>query len=259
VSSDLIVQDGRYVIDFDDFGRKAKEPGNKLLLFCSPHNPVGRVWEREELVRVGNICLENGVTVLSDEIHFDIVLPGYTHTVFAEINRDFAENTLTCTAPSKTFNLAGLQTSNIIIKNRTLRHLYAKKLAGNGGSMLNIFGYRACETAYTACEEWLGELLVRVDENRVFAEEFVKNRLQGIKVYRLEGTYLQWWDCRGLGLEGDLDSFMDREALLFPSPGRVFGAGGKEHERVNLACPASVLEAALERLAAALERRRRMK
>jgi putative C-S lyase len=260
VASGLMTKDGRYAVDYDDLETRAKEKKNTLLIFCSPHNPVGRVWDREELERIGSICLENKVTVVSDEIHFDIVLPGYTHTVFASLNEDFAQNTVTCTAPSKTFNLAGLQASNIIIKNENLRKAFQEtQTLHSGVSMLNIFGYKACEIAYTKCEKWLDELLGVLDQNRKITEEFIQKKTRGIRVSRLEGTYLQWWDCRALGMDcGELEQFMTNEALLFSDEGYVFGGQGKGFERINLACPSAVLEAALERLKGALERRARM-
>jgi putative C-S lyase len=260
VVSNLMTKDGRYTVDYDDLEARAKEKENTLLIFCSPHNPVGRVWDREELERIGKICIENKVTVVSDEIHFDIVLPGYTHTVFASINEDFAQNTVTCTAPSKTFNLAGLQTSNIIIKNENLRKTFAETQAlRSGHPILNIFGYKACEIAYTTCEKWLEEFLGVLDRNREIAEDFFRKKVRGIRVSRLEGTYLQWWDCRALGMDCDeLEDFMENEASLFLDGGYIFGIPGKGFERINLACPPAVLEAALERLAGAIERRVRV-
>jgi putative C-S lyase len=258
-ASNLVIKDGRYAVDYDDLEARAKEKENTLLIFCSPHNPVGRVWDREELERIGKICIENRVTVVSDEIHFDIVLPGYTHTVFASINEDFAQNIVTCTAPSKTFNLAGLQTSNIIIKNENLRKQFTEMQALHGGNLLNIFGYKACEIAYTKCEKWLEEFLGVLDQNRGIAGDFCREKIRGIRVSRLEGTYLQWWDCRALGMDcGELEQFMVNEALLFLDGGHIFGDPGKGFQRINLACPSAVLEAALLRLKDALERRERI-
>jgi putative C-S lyase len=262
VTSDLVVDRGRYVMDYDDLERKAKDRTNRLLLLSSPHNPVGRVWERGELERLGKICLENGIPVVSDEIHFDLVLPGHRHTVFATICEEFAGNSIVCTAPSKTFNLAGLQTSNIVIKNNKLKEAYLEALRRSGYStQLNVFGYRACETAYTRCETWLDELLGVIERNRKTAEDAIlgkngKNGIEGIEITPLEGTYLQWWDCRGLGMgHHELETFMTREALFFASEGYVFGKNGRGYERVNLACPAAILETALERLASAVRNR----
>jgi putative C-S lyase len=253
IANNLINDNGRYVVDYEDLEVKAKDPRNKALLFCSPHNPVGRVWEKEELLRIGRICLENGVVIISDEIHFDLIMPGYTHTVFASLGDDIAGNTITCTAPSKTFNLAGLHTSNIIISNKDLRNRYRKVLLQNKGvDMLNVFGYKACEIAYTRGKPWLAELLAVIEQNRITAEAFLAKHFPRIKVTPMEGTYLQWWDCRGLGLEYKaLERFMTQDALLFLDEGYVFGQCGQGFERINLACPTRALEQALERFAAA--------
>jgi aminotransferase/cystathionine beta-lyase len=257
VANNLLIKNGRYEIDFDDLEEKARDPGNRLLLFCSPHNPVGRVWEAGELKRIGDICLRHGVTIISDEIHFDLIMPGFTHTVFASLGEDYAQNTITCTAPSKTFNMAGMRASNIIIPNGELRRKYLEEISHNmGGPSLNILGYRACEIAYTRCGPWLDELIPVIDNNRKTVEEFMARRIPGIKVSGMEGTYLQWWDCRGLGMDyRELEKFMINEARLFLDEGYIFGENGRGYERINLACPAAVLEEALERLAGALKKR----
>jgi putative C-S lyase len=258
VENNLVIRDGRYRIDFDDLEKKARDPRTKLLLFCSPHNPVGRVWEQEELERVGQICLENNVVIISDEIHFDLVMPGHTHRIFAALNGTFADNVVVCSAPSKTFNLAGLHGSNIIIKNEGLRNKFRETLGRRKSAFpsLNILAYKACEIAYTRCENWLEQLLAVLDYNRHFAEDFIKSRLPAIKVFPLEGTYLQWWDCRELGMDHkELEHFMRHEAFLFLNEGYIFGGCGKGFERINLACPSRVLEAALARLESALKRR----
>ena len=250
ITNNLRIDHDRYVIDFDDLAAKARDPRNKVLLFCSPHNPVGRVWERAELERIGAICLENNVLIISDEIHFDLIMPGFTHTVFATLSDELAENMITCTAPSKTFNMAGMQTSNIIIKNQKLREQYQQDTE----RQLNILGYKACEIAYTQCSGWLDELLVVLDHNKRIAEDFIKRHIPQIKVFNLEGTYLQWWDCRGFGLNHhQLEHFMTHDALLFLDEGYIFGEAGRGYERINLACPTAVLESGLERLEAALK------
>ncbi|MDR1445064.1 MAG: pyridoxal phosphate-dependent aminotransferase [Treponema sp.] len=257
VANKLLIQNGRYRIDFDDLEAKAADSRNTLLLFCSPHNPVGRVWEKEELKKLGDICLRHGVTIVSDEIHFDLIMDGYSHTVLAGLGDDYAQNTITCTAPSKTFNLAGMRSSNIIIPNGALRKKYLEEISlSMSRPALNILGYRACEIAYTRCGPWLDELIPVIGSNRKTVEDFMARRIPGIRVFRMEGTYLQWWDCRGLGMEyRELEHFMVNEALLFLDEGYVFGEEGRGYERINLACPAAVLEEALERLAAALKKR----
>jgi aminotransferase/cystathionine beta-lyase len=253
-ASQLLVRNGRYEIDFDDLEAKASDPANRLLLLCSPHNPVGRVWEEGELRTLGDICLRHGVTVVSDEVHFDLVMPGFRHTVLAALGEEYARNTVTCTAPSKSFNLAGMRSSNIIIPDRGLRQKYLDEIGrGMSRPALNILGYRACEIAYTRCGPWLDELITVIDANRKTTEEFMARRIPGIKVFPLEGTYLQWWDCRALGMEyRELENFMVCKAQLFLDEGYVFGEGGRGCERINLACPAPVLREALERLERAL-------
>ncbi|MDR1324447.1 MAG: pyridoxal phosphate-dependent aminotransferase [Treponema sp.] len=250
IANNLRIDYDRYVIDFDDLVAKARDPRNKVLLFCSPHNPVGRVWEKAELERIGNICLENNVLIISDEIHFDLIMPGFTHTVFATLSDEIAENMITCTAPSKTFNMAGMQTSNIIIKNQKIREQYQQ----DADRQLNILGYKACEIAYTQCSGWLDALLIVLDHNKHVAEDFIKCHIPQIKVFNLEGTYLQWWDCRGFGLNHhELEYFMTHDALLFLDEGYIFGEAGRGYERINLACPTAALETGLERLEAALK------
>jgi aminotransferase/cystathionine beta-lyase len=257
VPNNLVIKGGRYEIDFDDLEEKARDPNNKVLLFCSPHNPVGRVWEEGELKRTGDICLRHNVVIVSDEIHFDIVMPGFSHTVFAALGEEYARNMIVCTAPSKTFNMAGMRSSNIIIPNGELRRKYLEEISRcMGAPALNVLGYRACEIAYTRCGAWLDELIAVIDGNRRLAEEFISRRIPGIRVFPMEGTYLQWWDCRGLGMEyRELEKFMTGEARLFLDEGYIFGENGRGYERINLACPAAVLEEALERLARALAER----
>ena len=249
VRNPLIIEQGKYTIDFDDLERCAEVTANKLLIFCSPHNPVGRVWEREELLRVADICLRHNIVMVSDEIHFDLILPGHRHTVWPTLSDRIAERCVVCTAPSKTFNLAGLKASNIIIADAGLRQRFKDEQAKTGNSGLNIMAYKACELAYRHGEVWLDELLQTIDQNRLRVEQFVRQHIPAIQVFPLEGTYLQWWDCRGLGLEyQELERFMVDQAWLFLDEGYWFGEEGQGFERVNLACPPMVLSSALERL-----------
>lgn len=248
----------RYEIDFEGLERAASDPNNKILLFCSPHNPVGRVWTHEELTKVGEICLAHNVLIISDEIHFDLVMPGYRHTVFAALSDKFADNMIVCTAPSKTFNLAGLQTSNIIIPNAALRSRFAAEQESEGFSCLGILGYKACEIAYTQCETWLEQLLSLVSHNHEVLKFYIEKKIPDVKVFDLEGTYLQWMDFRGLGMDKDrLEHFLHSEAELFFDEGYVFGEEGAGFERMNLACPTKKVLDAIERLAAAVNRLRR--
>jgi putative C-S lyase len=244
-----------YEIDFEDLEEKARLKNTKLLFLCNPHNPVGRVWSREELERLGRICIDNNVLVVSDEIHFDLIMPGYEHTVFASISEEFQENSITCTAPSKTFNLAGLQASNIIISNKKVRELVEEKRRNDGYDELNILGYKACEVAYTECDGWLNELINTIEFNRKLLVEFITKNIPKIKIINLEGTYLQWLDFREFGMSSsDLEKFMKEEAQLFLDEGYIFGKQGEGFERINIACPTKVLEAALNRLKCAIQR-----
>ena len=202
VENKLIRTGDTYEIDFDDFETKAKDPNTKLLILCSPHNPSGRVWRREELERIGRICMDNHVLVVSDEIHFDLISPGYKHIVFASICEEFAMNSITCTAPSKTFNLAGLQTANIIIPNPELRErFYEEQKKDDGNPKCNILGLEACKIAYTECEDWLEQVLTVIERNRQIITDFMTKEFPQIQIMKLEGTYLLWMDFNGLGIE----------------------------------------------------------
>lgn len=245
----LVDHERHYEINWTALETAASDPANKLLLLCSPHNPVGRVWTKEELERLSQIALKNHVLVISDEIHNDLLMPGQTHTVYATISKEAEQNCIICTAPSKTFNLAGLQCANILIPNPELRRTFQAQMNAHYMRTLTITGYKACELAYTCCDEWYSQLLEHIDSNRRLVEEFMAAELPQIIVYPMEGTYLQWWDCRGLGMEPkELDHFMKHEAYLILDDGAIFGAAGNGFQRINLACPESVLKQALVRL-----------
>lgn len=249
------VGDGRYGIDFEALEQAAADSRNTVLLLCSPANPVGRVWTQDELRRVADICLANGVTVVSDEIHADLVMPGHKHVPFASLSKEAAQHSVTCTAPSKTFNTAGLMTSNIIVPNDELRGRLRDFRSKQAVFSCNILGYKACEIAYNECEDWLEELLDVLDGNRRMVEEWAAG-INGIEVTPLEGTYLMWLDCRGLGMDArELERFMTHEALVFADEGYVFGECGEGFERINIACPPQVLAEALNRWKAALKAR----
>ncbi len=256
VDCPLIDNGDSYEIDFDDFEKKAADPNTKMLILCSPHNPCGRVWTREELTRIGEICLRHGVLVCDDEIHFDIVMPGYHHIVFASLSDEIANNCIVCTAPSKTFNLAGLQTSSIFIPNEKLRAQFLDALKkSNPNPKCNIIGYRACEAAYKHCAEWFDECLKVIDTNRKMVIDFMAKEFPEIKVKRLEATYLLWMDWRGLGCPAkELERINHEKAKLFFDEGYVFGAQGEGFERWNLACPTKYIEAALQRMKAAYKK-----
>lgn len=247
----------RYTIDFDALERQAARPDARLLMFCSPHNPVGRVWSREELERVVEICERNGVFIIDDEIHNDLIMPGHTHTVLANISERARQICAVCTAPSKTFNLAGLQCSNIVIANKEAR---AKAQAANLVNMLlhlNIFAYRACEAAYTQCEAWLDELLCVVADNAAYVTAFMAEHFPEIHVFPLEGTYLLWLDMRALGMtHKELETLMKQDAGIYLDEGAMFGAAGRGFERINLACARVTLERAMQRFRQAVEAKR---
>ena len=246
LGSELILEGTEYRIDFEDFAEKAARPETTLCILSSPHNPIGRIWTKEELLKLCEICFENNVFIISDEIHFDLIMPGFEHVSMGTFEEKYLNNCAICTAPSKTFNLAGLQTSNIFIPNEEYRN---KMTAARGYFSLNIFGYKACELAYDECEEWLDELLLFLDENRKFVEEFVAEKMPEVKVHRLQGTYLMWLDFRAWGMnEKELEDFMVHKAEAIFDEGYVFGEGGIGFERINIACPKRVLEATLERI-----------
>lgn len=246
VESQLKFNGTQYEIDFDNLEQKAKDPANKILLLSNPHNPVGRVWTKEELIHIGRICIDNNVLIVADEIHFDLIMPGFKHTVFANISEEFAQHSITCTAPSKTFNLAGMQTSNIIISNTEIREKFIGGNKNIAALSLNTLGYKACELAYNKCEKWLDELIEVIEGNRKYFVKFMEENIPEIKSVRMEGTYLQWFDCRGLGMTyQELEHFMTQEAMFFLDEGYIFGHAGEGFERINLACPRHVLEKAL--------------
>ncbi len=248
----LIFKNDRYEMDYNDLRKKVKDPKVKMLILCSPHNPTGRVWDKEELEELGDICIDNGVMVISDEIHSDIRYPGVGFTNFASISEKFARNSITCTAPSKTFNLAGLQVSNIIIPNEKIREVYQEYVNSAGLSKPNAFAIEAAKTAYDECEDWLEELLKYIQGNKEFLKDFISKNLPQVKLVEPQGTYLAWLDFRQI--ESDpkkLERLMLGDAKVAFDEGYIFGSGGEGFERVNLACPRSVLRKALTRVAEA--------
>lgn len=247
VNNPLKLVDSRYVMDLDDLEKKF-DSRTKLLILCSPHNPVGRVWTENELEKLAELCLQNNVVIISDEIHSDFIYQGYKHIPLASISEDIARNTVTCIAPSKTFNVAGLATGVAIIANPRLREVFNNTLE-NVGVSTGIFGMVALEAAYRYGEDWLDQLLQYLEENLQFLMEFIERRIPEIKVIRPEGTYLVWLDCRELGLEGsNLKDFMLRKAKVVLNDGSWFGPGGEGFQRINIGCPRSILEKALCRI-----------
>lgn len=254
VTSSLINQDGVYSINFEDLETKLADPNVKMLIFCSPHNPIGRVWTKEELMKVGELCLKHDILIVSDEIHFDLILPGHEHTVFASLSKELSDRMIVCTSVSKTFNLAGMQCSNIVISNPDLRAAYKATMSCYINGHLNIMAYEAATLAYRYCEGWLDELLELLETNRKTAVDFFAEHFPKAIVSPLEGTYLLWVDLRVYFKDqNEQEEFMTKKALLFLDEGYLFGEEGSGFERINLACPTSLLKESLMRLAAAYQ------
>ncbi|MDF2935504.1 MAG: class aminotransferase [Paenibacillaceae bacterium] len=251
----LKVEDGRYVLDLEDLERKLAGGNVKLFLLCNPHNPVGRVFTEAELRVMGELCLAYKVKVVSDEIHGDLVFAPHRHIPFASLSPEFSANAIVCTAPSKTFNLAGLSTSNIIIPDEAVRERFNKTAEDSAQKSFNLFGAVACEAAYRYGGEWLDQLLIYLDENKEYALRFFRERLPGLPVTEPEGMYFLWVDCRRLGLDnGELEQFLLQEAGVWFNQGHMFGPGGDGFVRINIGCPRALVEEGLSRLERAVSR-----
>jgi cystathionine beta-lyase len=241
-------------MDFEDLEKKAADPSNRLLLLCSPHNPVGRVWTPEELRRLMDICIANDVYVIADEIHNDLIMPGYKHTTLMKVlkPKEF-DAVAVATAPSKTFNLAGLQCSNIFISDRRMRTLFQSEYQKFAIEDLNCFAYVACQAAYDECDGWLQELIEVVWSNYNIVKDWFEANWPQFEVFPLEGTYLAWVDLRACGKDHKEIERAMRDNHLYLDEGYIFSKPGRGFERINLACPASVIEEALPRMDAALK------
>lgn len=257
VYSRLINRDGHFEIDFEDLMKKASDKKNTALLFCNPHNPVGRVWTKAELKRVADICCDNSVFIIDDEIHHDLIMPGYEHTVLTNASKRATDNCAICTAPSKTFNLAGLQCSNIIIPNKKIRDKVNAVASINLYTSLNIVAYTACKAAYDKGEPWLDELIPVIASNAQYVTDFMAEHFPEIKVSPLEGTYLLWIDMRNLGMTHVEMKKLLEENGIFVDTGEMFGEAGRGYQRINLACARETLEKAMGRFRAAVENFRR--
>lgn len=240
--------DGTYTIDYEDFEKKIVEENVKLFILCNPHNPVGRVWTKEELERLGDICLKHGVFVVSDEIHADFVFER-KHTVFSEVKEAYRDISMICTSPSKTFNIAGLQISNIFISNPEKATAFRRQVAAAGYSQVGLPGLVACEAAYRHGDEWLEGVLAYIKANAEFTRAYLQEHLPRVKMTKLEGTYLVWLDFRDYGLtDKELDEKILNQAGLWLDSGAVFGKCGEGFQRINIACPRKTLQQALDRL-----------
>lgn len=242
VSNDLIYENGCYTIDFDDLEAKACDPKARVMLLCNPHNPVGRVWTAEELTRIGEICIKHQVKIISDEIHCDLVHPGFKHIPFASLNHDFLQHSVTCTAPSKTFNLAGIQVANILAPDEEIRRKIDKALNINEVCEINVFAIEALIAAYDEGEEWLIQLKEYLYQNYQFLKTFINTNLPRLKVLPLEATYLAWIDCKTLGIpsSGIAQLLLEKEKV-WVNEGTLYGDNGEGFIRLNIACPRQLL------------------
>lgn len=254
VESFLVRKGDRYEIDFEDFAAKAAQPNVKLMILCNPQNPTGRVFTTEELTKIGNICLKNGIFICSDEIHGDIIMPGYRHIPFASLSDEFAKNCMVCVAATKTFSLAGLQTSAIIIPDEDKRKAFkANQMKLEINPKCNILGYEASRIVYTQCLDWHNQCKEVIARNAQTIIDFCAKELPEISITTLEGTYLLWMDFRAFGIEcHELAELLKRDAKIFLDDGYIFGEAGEGYERWNLACPTRYIEEAMVRMRDAL-------
>ncbi|UUX34059.1 MalY/PatB family protein [Fundicoccus culcitae] len=250
VACPLINKQYQYEIDFDLLEKLAKDDNNTMLLFCSPHNPGGRVWTKDELARVAEICIENNVLICSDEVHFDLTAPGVTHHIFASLSEEVANHSVILTAPSKSFNVAGLESAYAIIPNEILRDQFieANLKVFNSNRVVSL-GFEATRLAYTEGEAWFDQVKQLIDKNHKIVIEFFEKEIPTIKCMDLQGTYLLWMDFSGLGIEDEvLTPLLKKEAKLFFDDGLMFGEEGRGYQRWNLAAPTKYIEEALLRL-----------
>jgi len=248
VTSDLVYANRTYTIDFDDLERKAADKAVKVMLLCNPHNPAGRVWTREELMRIGEICLRHNVFVIADEIHCEFVYPGHTYTPFASLSEELLQHSATCVSPSKAFNLAGLQIANIIIANEEIRYKVDKAININEVCDVNPFGVEALIAAYSRGEEWLNQLNVYLYENYLCMKEVCESYLPQFPITILEGTYLVWMDCSAFHKNsGEIEQLLLEKAKLWLNEGTMYGTNDDTFMRWNIACPRSVLVEGLNR------------
>lgn len=248
VTSPLVHIGNTFMVDYDDLERKATDPNVKVMLLCNPHNPAGRVWTREELVRIGEICIRHGVTVVSDEIHCELVFPGHHYTPFASISDEFLQHSVTCISPGKAFNIAGLQIANIVCADASRRAKIDRAINDNEVCDVNPFGVIATQAAYNEGGEWLNQLIGYLHTNNLYMQQFCREHLPDFPLTELEGTYLVWMDCRTLGIPSEvLERRLVDEVGLWLNAGTMYGAEGEGFMRWNIACPRTALTEGLER------------
>lgn len=248
VTSPLVHTDNTFTIDYDDLEKKVADPKMKVMLLCNPHNPVGRIWRREELIRIGKICIRHEVTVVSDEIHCELVFPGHTYTPFASISDEFLRHSVTCISPSKAFNIAGLQIANIICADACRRAQIDRAINDNEVCDVNPFGVIATQSAYNEGEEWLNQLIQYLHANYLYMQEFCREHLPNFPITLLEGTYLVWMDCRTLGIPSeDIEQQLVDKTGLWLNAGTMYGVEGEGFMRWNIACPRATLMEGLKR------------
>ena len=248
--SPLRIVNGRYEVDWDSFEQQCADPAVKVFLLCNPHNPTGRVWTKEELTRIGNICRQHDVFVISDEIHCEFTMSGHTYTPFASISEDFSKNCAVCLSPSKAFNIAGLQIANIISNDPTTRRLINRAININEICDVNPFGVIALQEAYNNGEPWLLELNRYLEDNYQALHTFFKQRLPHLKVFKLEGTYLVWVDISATGKSSDeITEQLLKEGKVMVNSGTIYGkTAGEGYIRINIACPRIVMMEGLRRI-----------
>lgn len=248
VTSPLVHTDNTFTIDYDDLEKKVADPKMKVMLLCNPHNPVGRIWRREELIRIGKICIRHEVTVVSDEIHCELVFPGHTYTPFASISDEFLRHSVTCISPSKAFNIAGLQIANIICADACRRAQIDRAINDNEVCDVNPFGVIATQSAYNEGEEWLNQLIQYLHANYLYMQEFCREHLPNFPITLLEGTYLVWMDCRTLGIPSeDIEQQLVDKTGLWLNAGTMYGVEGEGFMRWNIACPRATLMEGIKR------------
>ena len=255
IENPLVYKDGKYEIDFEDFEKKIVDNDVKLFIFCSPHNPVCRVWTKDELKKLGEICRRHNVIIVADEIHCDFTWEGHPHTMFTEAVPEMKDRTMLCTAPSKTFNVAGFQISNIFIPGEEIREIYKKEVAASGYTVPSNPGVIACKAAYEGGEQWHEECKEYIRGNLDYIRDFLKENIPGIRLVEPEGTYFAWLDCSGLGMSAqELNNLIIHKAKLWLDAGGIFGEIAEQFQRIVLACPRATIVKAMESLKAALEK-----